>query len=148
MSCSVFIAYSWFTNGRRREPDERVVFECKYELDSLCGFLKLSRSYYHATQDASIMNNNCTLQPFICPSKHIDFRLGFDAINAIMRVIAEQSHPTFDEKYNVISYYHWSGQPGSMSPSVPNGGNGEPRGYTGMVGTHHRPSDDLVVYGL
>lgn len=71
---------------------------------------------------------------------------GYDAVNAIMRVIGEQSQPTFDENYNVISYYHWSGQPGSMSPPVPNGGNGEPKGYTGMVGTHHRPSDDLVVY--
>jgi meiotically up-regulated gene 157 (Mug157) protein len=31
----------------------------QYEIDSLCGFLKLSRSYYTATKDASFMNANC-----------------------------------------------------------------------------------------
>ena len=40
--------------------DNRTVFECKYEIDSLCGFIKLSRLYYQATNDSSIMNDNCT----------------------------------------------------------------------------------------
>lgn len=35
----------------------------------------------------------------------------------------------------------------SLSPLVNNDGNGEPKGYTGMVGTHHRPSDDLSTFG-
>jgi meiotically up-regulated gene 157 (Mug157) protein len=39
--------------------DNQTVFECKYEIDSLCGFLKLSRAYYGATKDASFMNDNC-----------------------------------------------------------------------------------------
>jgi meiotically up-regulated gene 157 (Mug157) protein len=30
---------------------------------------------------------------------------------------------------------------------VDNNGNGEPKAYTGLVGTHHRPSDDLSVFG-
>jgi meiotically up-regulated gene 157 (Mug157) protein len=34
-----------------------------------------------------------------------------------------------------------------LSPAVDNGGNGEPKAYTGLVGTHHRPSDDLSVFG-
>ncbi|KAJ7026363.1 Six-hairpin glycosidase-like protein [Mycena alexandri] len=72
--------------------NNQTVFECKYEIDSLCGFLKLSRSYYGATNDASFMNDN--------------------------------------------------------SPAVPNAGNGEPKAYTGMVGTHHRPSDDLSVFAF
>lgn len=59
----------------------------------------------------------------------------------------EQSQPTFDEDFNVISYYNWTGGDGALSPRVPNGGNGEPKGWTGMVGTHHRPSDDLSTYG-
>jgi len=35
----------------------------------------------------------------------------------------------------------------SLSPLVNNDGNGEPKGYTGMVGTLHRPSDDLSTFG-
>lgn len=39
--------------------DNQTVFECKYELDSLAGFLKASRSYYAYTKDTSFMNDNC-----------------------------------------------------------------------------------------
>ncbi|KAF8680217.1 Metal-independent alpha-mannosidase [Rhizoctonia solani] len=111
--------------------NNQTVFECKYELDSLCGFLKLSRSYYQATKDPSFANDNWDA-----------------AISQIFRVIEEQSQGTFDEDFNVISYYNWTGGNGALSPQVPNRGNGEPKGYTGMVGTHHRPSDDLSTYAF
>ncbi|PFH52869.1 glycoside hydrolase family 125 protein [Amanita thiersii Skay4041] len=111
--------------------NNQTVFECKYEIDSLCGFLKLSRSYYQATKDASFMNNNWR-----------------DAIDQIFRVINEQSQPTFDENFNFISFYNWTGGNGALSPMVDNGGNGEPKAYTGLVGTHHRPSDDLSVFAF
>ncbi|KAF8326031.1 uncharacterized protein EI90DRAFT_3231406 [Cantharellus anzutake] len=106
--------------------DSDTVFECKYELDSLCGFLKLSSSYYEGTKDSSFANRNW-----------------FNAIEQIFRVIYEQSQPTFDEDFNILRYYSWTGLPGSLPGHVNNGGLGEPKGYTGMVGTHHRPSDDL-----
>ncbi|KAI0721887.1 Six-hairpin glycosidase-like protein [Cerioporus squamosus] len=109
--------------------NNQTVFECKYEIDSLCGFLKLSRSYYQSTKDASFMNENW-----------------FTAIDQIFRVIWEQSQSTFDEDYNFISYYNWTGGNGALSPAVPNHGNGEPKLYTGLVGTHHRPSDDLSTF--
>jgi hypothetical protein len=50
--------------------NNQTVFECKYEIDSLCGFLKLSRAYYGATKDASFMNANCmsSLYPPFTPS--------------------------------------------------------------------------------
>ncbi|CAE6462197.1 unnamed protein product [Rhizoctonia solani] len=111
--------------------NNQTVFECKYELDSLCGFLKLSRSYYQATNDSSFANN------------HWD-----DAISQIFRVMEEQSQGTFDDDFNVISYYNWTGGNGALSPQVPNRGNGEPKAHTGMVGTHHRPSDDLSTYAF
>ncbi|KDQ64761.1 glycoside hydrolase family 125 protein [Jaapia argillacea MUCL 33604] len=111
--------------------DNRTVFECKYELDSLCGFLKLSRSYYLATNDSSMMNDNW-----------------HTALTQIFRVITEQSQSSFDADFNFISYYNWNGGSGSLSPPVPNGGNGEPKAYTGMVGTHHRPSDDLSTFAF
>ena len=77
-----------------------------------------------------------------------DLDQGYPAISQIFRVIEEQSHGSWDEDFNFISYYNWTGTPGlSLSPLVNNDGNGEPKGYTGMVGTHHRPSDDLSTFG-
>ncbi|KAL1693807.1 Six-hairpin glycosidase-like protein [Schizophyllum commune] len=111
--------------------DNTTVFECKYELDSLVGFIKLSRSYYNATKDASIINDNWKA-----------------AIDQIFRVMDEQSQSTFDDDWNYISYYNWTGGGGALSPQVFNDGNGEPKKYTGMVGTHHRPSDDLSVFAF
>ncbi|KAI0751344.1 Six-hairpin glycosidase-like protein [Daedaleopsis nitida] len=111
--------------------NNQTVFECKYEIDSLCGFLKLSRSYYQATKDTSFMNDNW-----------------FTAIDQVFRVMWEQSQSTFDENFNFISYYNWTGGNGALSPAVPNEGNGEPKAYTGLVGTHHRPSDDLSTFAF
>ncbi|CAE6420959.1 unnamed protein product [Rhizoctonia solani] len=111
--------------------NNHTVFECKYELDSLCGFLKLSRSYYQATNDSSFANDNWDA-----------------AVSQIFRVMEEQSQGTFDDDFNVISYYNWTGGNGALSPQVPNRGNGEPKAHTGMVGTHHRPSDDLSTYAF
>ncbi|KAF8592528.1 glycoside hydrolase family 125 protein [Ramaria rubella] len=102
-----------------------------YEIDSLCGFIKLSRSYYQSTNDSSFINDNWNA-----------------AIDQIFQVIDEQSQPTFDANFNVISYYNWTGGAGSLSPAVENEGNGEPKAYTGLVGTHHRPSDDLSIYAF
>jgi len=73
---------------------------------------------------------------------------GRAAINQIFRVIDEQSQPTFDKDFNFISYYNWTGGNGALSPMVNNYGNGEPKAYTGLVGTHHRPSDDLSVFAF
>ncbi|CAK5269074.1 unnamed protein product [Mycena citricolor] len=111
--------------------NNQTVFECKYEIDSLCGFLKLSRSYYTETKDATFMDAQW-----------------FDAIDQILTVVDHQSQASFDADFNWISYYNFTGLAGSLSPAVPNGGNGEPKGYTGMVGTHHRPSDDLSTYAF
>lgn len=74
--------------------------------------------------------------------------IGRTAVDQIFRVINEQSQPTFDEDFNFISFYNWTGQAGALSPMVDNGGNGEPKAFTGLVGTHHRPSDDLSVFGM
>ncbi|KIY49553.1 hypothetical protein FISHEDRAFT_65492 [Fistulina hepatica ATCC 64428] len=111
--------------------DNLTVYECKYELDSLLAFIKLSRTYYNSTKDSSFMNANWTA-----------------AIDQIFRVFYEQSQSSFDEHFNFISYYNWTGGDGSLSPAVNNGGNGEPKLFTGMVGTSHRPSDDLSTFAF
>jgi meiotically up-regulated gene 157 (Mug157) protein len=104
------------------------VFECKYELDSLCGFLKITRSYYSNTKDSSFINSNW-----------------LDAVDQIMQVIEDQSKPSFDKDFNFFSAYNWTGLPGALSGPVVNGGNNAPKAYTGLVATHHRPSDDLSL---
>ncbi|KAH9951757.1 Six-hairpin glycosidase-like protein [Amylocystis lapponica] len=111
--------------------DNQTVFECKYEIDSLCSFLKLSRSYYQATNDSSFMNDEWNT-----------------AIAQIFNVIYEQSQATFDADWNLVSYFNWTGSPGALSPAVNNLGNGEPKAYTGLVGTSHRPSDDLSTFAF
>jgi hypothetical protein len=62
-----------------------------------------------------------------------------------MQVIEDQSKPSFDEDYNFFSAYNWTGLAGALSGPVTNGGNNAPKAYTGLVATHHRPSDDLSL---
>ncbi|KAJ3514566.1 hypothetical protein NLJ89_g2306 [Agrocybe chaxingu] len=103
--------------------DNQTVFECKYELDSLCGFLKLSRSYYQTTKDASFMNNNWRA-----------------AIDQIFRVINEQSQASFDENFNFISYYNWTGGAGLGSRYIMDDANVPSLlslPYLGFLDKHH-----------
>lgn len=68
-------------------PDDKVhpvydptdVFECKYELDSLASFLKLSWLYYDKTEELN----------FVTPT-------WLKAVAFVLKVIDEQSEPTFD----------------------------------------------------
>jgi hypothetical protein len=62
-----------------------------------------------------------------------------------MQVIEDQSKPSFDEDFNFFSAYNWTGLAGALSGPVTNGGNNAPKAYTGLVATHHRPSDDLSL---
>lgn len=73
--------------------------------------------------------------------------LGNSAIGQVFRVIEEQAQPMFDQDFNLLNHYSWSGGNGALSPQVNNNGIGEPYAYTGMVKTHHRPSDDLSSFG-
>ena len=67
-------------------------------------------------------------------------------MDQIFQVIHEQSQSSWSDAWEFISYYNWTGTAGSLSPPVPNGGNGEPKLADGLVGSSHRPSDDLCVY--
>ena len=96
------------------------------------------------------MNSNCKppcSRPGLSSLPFFRPLIGRAAIDQIFRVINEQSQGTFDENFNFVSYYNWTGGGGSLSPMVNNDGNGEPKAYTGLVGTHHRPSDDLSIFG-
>lgn len=62
-----------------------------------------------------------------------------------MQLIEDQSQASFDDDFNFFSAYNWTGLDGALSGPVTNGGNGAPKAYTGLVATHHRPSDDLSL---
>ncbi|KAI9172562.1 DUF1237 domain [Paramyrothecium foliicola] len=109
--------------------DNQTVFECKYELDSLAGFLKICRSYYQYTNDVSFMNENWR-----------------SAMDAILELVEQESQGSWSEDWQFISYYNWTGTAGSLSPPVKNGGNGDLKKANGLVSSSHRPSDDLCVF--
>lgn len=101
----------------------------QYELDSLSAFLKITRSYHQHTKDASFMNDNWKA-----------------AMSQMLKVIHDQSLGTWDDKWQLVSYYNWTGTTGSLEAPVVNGGNGAPRRANGLVGCSHRPSDDITVF--
>lgn len=68
------------------------------------------------------------------------------AMSAILHTLDEQSQGTWTADWQFVSHYNWTGTAGSLSPPVPNSGNGEPRAANGLVASSHRPSDDLVVF--
>lgn len=67
-------------------------------------------------------------------------------MNKILQTIDEQSQGSWSKDWEFVSYFNWTGTAGSLSPPVPNGGNGEPKLANGLVGSSHRPSDDLCVF--
>jgi meiotically up-regulated gene 157 (Mug157) protein len=71
---------------------------------------------------------------------------GKKAMSQIVTVLKDQSYGSWSSDWEYISYFNWTGLPGSLSGPVTNGGNGEPRKANGLVGSHHRPSDDICVF--
>jgi uncharacterized protein len=68
---------------------DSTVYQCKWEIDSLASFLRLSWGYWEVTNDATFMTTNWK-----------------NAVNQIMTVLQEQSLPTVqaDGTPNPISY--------------------------------------------
>jgi uncharacterized protein len=93
------------------------VWEQKFELDSLAYPITLAWSYWKATGDSSIFND--------------DFSKMLDATLATMQ--REQDHPRNS------SYTH---------KELSDDGKGRPVGYTGMIWTGFRPSDDACYYNF
>lgn len=99
------------------------VWERKYELDSLIYPLWLLNRYYFYSKDKSVFNE-----------------LFFKCYEEILKVMkTEQFH---DEK----SDYSFKRTGEFAYDTLPNDGRGEPSGYTGMVWSAFRPSDDRCVY--
>ena len=105
------------------------IYERKYELDSLCSFLKLSRSYYESTSDLSPFANS-------------------QWITAVRTVVAVMKDMQLSSE---ISVGHEGGATYQFQRSATEPtdtllhGVGHPGASTGMVRSAFRPSDDATT---
>lgn len=120
--------------------DPSVTFEAKYAIDSLASFLRLCRVYYQHTSDASFMTDE-----FLA------------TISTIVRVVQEQSEPTFGEEDGRLGPARYSfTRPSAASAQSPyngpetvaNSGAGNPAnsGTGGLVRSAFRASDDACIF--
>lgn len=110
--------------------DPNVVFECKYEIDSLASFLSLSDQYYASTGDAS----------FITPK-------WLSAVQTVLDVIEEQSVGTFGDSGEPNDMtYTFQRQTNIGTETLNLGGIGNPlASNTSLVRSSFRPSDDACI---
>jgi meiotically up-regulated gene 157 (Mug157) protein len=110
------------------DPD--VVFECKYEIDSLASFLSLADQYYASTGDAS----------FITPK-------WLSAVQTVLDVIEEQSVGTFSASGEPNDMtYTFQRQTNIGTETLSLNGIGNPLACnTSLVRSAFRPSDDACI---
>lgn len=114
------------------DPD--FVFECKYELDSLAGFLQVSAEYFSKTQDLGFFGNYKWVE----------------AVKAIMKVAKDMQTPTYAADGAVNdSPYKFTRSTTRSTETLANDGIGNPvQNGTGLIRSAFRPSDDSTIYQL
>ncbi|KAF2403450.1 hypothetical protein EJ06DRAFT_278348 [Trichodelitschia bisporula] len=114
--------------------DPTVVFECKYELDSLAAFLQISAEYYSATGDAAFFG-----------------KYGWKrAVRAVLDTAYAMTNGTYAPDGKVLpSPYTWMRSTTRATETLANDGVGNPvAAGTGLVRSAFRPSDDAAIYQL
>ncbi|KAL7269444.1 hypothetical protein RUND412_007896 [Rhizina undulata] len=110
--------------------DNTIVFECKYEVDSLASFLSLGNQYYSHTSDTSFVTNNW-----------------LRAVRILLKVVDEQSVSTFAPDGTVQNQvYTFQRQTSAGTETLNLGGIGNPiAANTSLVRSAFRPSDDAAI---
>lgn len=130
-----YISIDPYANGFKKQENSHrefddyplnhpIVWERKYEIDSLCYPIRLTYLYWKATGDDSVLGEDFT-----------------ESVKTTVELwITEQHHM---EK----SPYRFFRNTTVESDKLPNNGLGNPVGYTGMTWSGFRPSDDACKYG-
>jgi meiotically up-regulated gene 157 (Mug157) protein len=125
-------AFNLEVNGNGHQDDTRVpkmtrmVFEGKYELDSLAAFLKLSYGLYNASESSQ------------CMMKKTD--LWLNAVRRVFETIKEQQAGSLEELPNPP--YQFMRNTEIATDTLMIAGKGVPAKRIGMSKSHFRPSDD------
>lgn len=115
------------------EYDPSVVFECKYELDSLASFLALGTEFYENTGSTEFLTDRW-----------------YKALDTLLSVLDVQSQPTFNEQNQyVANQYTFQRQTNVGTETLNLEGVGNPlNGGTGLIRSAFRPSDDATIFGF
>ncbi len=130
-----YIKIDPYANAFKKIPDDRavhddyprnlpIVWERKYEIDSLCYPIRLTYLYYKATGDKTILDKSFTETAEI----------------TVNQWITEQHH--FEK-----SPYRFTRRNCPEQDTIHNNGMGAEVSYTGMTWSGFRPSDDACKYG-
>lgn len=114
--------------------ESNVVFECKYELDSLAHFLTLTNDFYDNTASSKFLNDRWLL-----------------AVRTLLNVLEQQAQPTFNSETgaftrNEYRFQRWTNL-GTETLNLQGAGNPLNNG-TGLVRSAFRPSDDATILGF
>ncbi|KAG9236964.1 hypothetical protein BJ875DRAFT_195695 [Amylocarpus encephaloides] len=124
-------AYS--QNNPQPPYDPLLVFDCKWELDSLASFLQISTAYYERTNDLKFFQKYRWIK----------------AVQAAVDAAGAMRLGTYAENGKVEkSAWTFTGWTNRGSETLTNDGLGNPTKGNGMVRTAFRPSDDACIYQL
>jgi len=109
----------------------QLVFDCKWELDSLASFLQVSAAYHQRTGDAAFFGKHNWV----------------DAVEAAVDAAGAMRLGTYADDGKVqASAWTFTGWTNRGSETLTNDGLGNPSRANGMVRTAFRPSDDACIY--